>query len=116
MRERERERRRAPRCKQGSPKNFKQRTQMLNVDMVVSEGAAAGGWAFLSEKVTGAQKKSKLFSFFLQTLMSFIIFVQMKCTIQKCEKKNCKKRRRRKTNKTGGTHSSQVCVCACVGV
>lgn len=36
---------------------------MLNVDGVVSEGAAAGGRAFLSEKVTGAEKKVNYFHF-----------------------------------------------------
>lgn len=39
---------------------------MLNVDRVVSEGAAAGGRAFLSEKVTGAEKKVNYFHFFFK--------------------------------------------------
>lgn len=62
---------------------------MLNFDRGERKGAA-GGRGFLSGKVTQAKKIRKLFSFFLQTLMSFIISVQMKCTIQKCEKKNLK--------------------------
>lgn len=48
--------------------------------------------------------------------MSFIISVQMKCTIQKCEKKNWKKKQEGEKQIRPEAHTAARCVCVRVWV
>lgn len=88
---------------------------MLNVDWVVSEGAAAGGRAFLSEKVTGAEKKEIIF-IFSSNINVFYYFCANEMHDSKMWKEKLKKKQEGEKQIRPEVHTAARCVCVRVWV